>query len=303
MNKILVKNIKELLRETDIYGNDDFFDFAKISLNASTVLSFIYENDKLKSFFEEKVNIYNTLLNDNDEYQKTLNSFKNNLLELTKENISYISDFLPIIFADENLKWKYYPCKKEDAYKLYCQQERKAYYILDTIINAFTTFTTNLNNTKFNKPKTIYNLLLFSNIAKNKTKEIDYHINLKKTFEYYFLSKYANLDFFDENYYDFNICFYLFLAYRKILQDILQFATEINLTDEQKKELENYKMTTTEQTVYNLLLKNPNYTDKDIANKLYIEPSTVRTHIQHICQKMNVKNKTELTNKIKNHQI
>ena len=54
----------------------------------------------------------------------------------------------------------------------------------------------------------------------------------------------------------------------------------------------NSKLTSTEQTVYNCLMDGLNYIET--AKKLFVERTTVASHVQRIYQKMGVKSQREL---------
>ncbi|MCG8484516.1 MAG: LuxR C-terminal-related transcriptional regulator, partial [Clostridia bacterium] len=57
-----------------------------------------------------------------------------------------------------------------------------------------------------------------------------------------------------------------------------------------------YNLTRRELEIVNLITKG--YTNKEISNILYVSTHTVRTHVFNIFKKMDVNNRTAISNKI-----
>lgn len=303
----LIVKIKELMLETSIKNIDELLQSEKISINASKVMQLVYSNDYLKSFFEEKLNIYRELREDDKKYSETLeyidsciakiqpyipftlrmnfNDIKgfSNVYEYCKNKVLYdnrYNDFvLKLMYADNQF---YEKSLKE---KIYITHIWGIFSFIEMVIDEY--LFQNLDDDTFR---------LFT------TEWItdDYKSKIVETYDYYFLYN-AEISY-NPIYNTDNIKIYTQIAINKVLDCLLEHLYTVNLSKEQMQEYKKIKMTTTEQTVYNLLIENPNYTDVDLADKLSIAPSTIRTHLQHICEKMNIKNKTELTLKIKNQQ-
>lgn len=68
---------------------------------------------------------------------------------------------------------------------------------------------------------------------------------------------------------------------------------------ETQQEIHNLVLTNQEEKIAKLILDNKS--NKEIANELFISLSTVKTHIRNLYAKLNVANRRELAEKIKNH--
>lgn len=71
---------------------------------------------------------------------------------------------------------------------------------------------------------------------------------------------------------------------------------EQNKQKEKLKQIDRFKLTAKEKEVVLLILQKKK--NKEIADELFVEISTIKTHINNIYKKVQVKNRKELINKI-----
>lgn len=290
----LIKEIKQLIVETDIRNKRELYYTPKISLNATKVLNFIYNNADLTRMFEENVANFNELKNNAEKYKQALQLRQKQIIVVTPEKdrtkLHFTNDFIiemlkttfkegEIVLFEDPLKY----------YGFFETRDSIFQYIDTTLLMKYENYWTIVNE----QSKDWIEYLSFANSEFNsafcKADKDIYRKNLAKTYDYYYLWFYEknidNVEYKEKG----NHALFLFVAYMKVLMDCLEYLYKIG-SPEQKDKQDKQKiikcLTPAEKDIIDILRNNISLTVKEIATIRKVSDRTIERQITMIIPKI-----------------
>lgn len=122
----------------------------------------------------------------------------------------------------------------------------------------------------------------------------DYRNKIMSLYDYFFMSKYELLISINGVYISQSTKYYLYAVYQKILNDCLLYTYSLNLSDEEKQELNKQEkineclnlLTPKEQKIFEALVLNYEQTARQLAEKFTNSERTIEKQIDSLCSKL-----------------
>lgn len=298
----LIIKVKDLINFKDIIKLDDFKDSEKLLYNAEKVLSIIYSNEELEKFFNEKVYKYEELKSNDKKYRQALKLRQKQLDEINKNlpfNIKLQSN-TPYTLSGmlQGISNSY----NEFTVEIYNEKEQRFY---DYFIEAMGLYYHYLGIFHF----VGWIMARNEEIYWNDDADCSYSETLARLFNPIFYTGYTQdiVNLYDYYYLkfqvdaqeqcrqnDINHTFYMFIAYRKILNDLLDYLYTIDLPKDKIQEYEKQskinmyaeQLTGKESKLFKDLANNYEITVPYLAKKYSNSIRTIENQVDSIAYKL-----------------
>lgn len=305
----LIVGLRKLIKDSHINNLDELKNSLNISLNASKIMRFIYNNDELANYFIERVNKYKELKTDPETYDKFITRhhdyIKCSTPEKYREGVHFFDDLMyyNYYYSDDDYK------SMLELYNDYIFQNyvwSLSYCIgafLDTVYREYweniDKNTQEYKNFIIKSPDNYFDidkifLLGYFNYSN------DFEKNIDKYYDYYFLYNSEQ----DIIVYDKRVNIYIYVAYNNVLYDLLEYTYNIDLSEQEieqrkqkqeqlrkKQQREQFisKLTDAEKDLFEFIENNLDLSAKAIAKIKNKSENTIKKQIRNIMENTNNK--------------
>lgn len=304
----LIVGLRKLIKDSRINNLYELKNSLNISLNASKIMQFVYNSDELTNYFIERINRYKELKADAETYDKFITKHQDYIKCSTPEKYRkglYFYDDLMYknsYYSDDNYKdmlelyndyMHYAPnsvaqCIGEFLYSVYMNDY---WDNIDKNTEEYKNFIVKSEKYIFDMPKV--DLLSYYH------SENQFEQNIDKYYDYYFL---YNIE--QDIIYDEEINIYVYVAYNNILYDLLEYAYNIDLSEQEieqrkqkqeqlrkKQQREQFicKLTDAEKDLFEFIENNLDLSVKEIAGRMKKSENTIKKQIRTTMENTNNK--------------